>query len=635
MQNSTLNFHFPYKFYRSLFLFIICAFFSISVNGQTTIWSEDFSSYSAYTGVDGSAYPYQNLGDYPAGVTKWYLDVSDCTLSDENDYVQLVGDARMNFRDVDGNAYWYSEVINISGYINIGISIDLYESSSLKSSDVITCQYRLNGGNWTTFSTKNGNFTSAKAIASNLSGSQLEIRVRVINDGRNDVHQIDNILVTGELSNAVSLSSGSMSIPEGGGSTSIFANLGSVQPYDVTVYLLFSGSASASDYNKSGTQIFIPAGSLSGSISLSSVNDTNIEGDEIVTVDIASVVNGVEDGIQQLNITIVDDDFPSTASIEVDDKAPENTYTPDGLVQNVLVTGCLTASNVVYSGDQTLGIGYFNKGASDFPLSSGVILSTGNVNNAEGPNNVGNKSNDIGGANWDSDVNAITSGTAYDAQILEFDFVPAGDQLEFRYVFASEEYPEYTCGNYNDAFAFIISGPGITGPYSNNGANIALIPGTTNPVTINNVNNQGCGNPTYYVDGAGGYATQFDGRTTVLTAKASVEPCQTYHIRLIIADVADSQFNSAVFLEAESFKTNEVVIQNGLGGSGDLEVMYEGCNNSFLKFTREDNIDEDYTFDITISGTARMVLISYRQHQKELNWVLFQNKSQFLHMKRK
>src|SRR5690606_15969665 len=88
----------------------------------------------------------------------------------------------------------------------------------------------------------------------------------------------------------------------------------------------------------------------------------------------------------------------------------------------------------------------------------------------------------------DSDLQAISGMNIHNAAILEFDFVPNGDSLVFRYVFASDEYPSFTCSNYNDAFGFFISGPGITGPFTNNAINIALIPGTNTPVAVNTVN---------------------------------------------------------------------------------------------------------------------------------------------------
>ena len=116
--------------------------------------------------------------------------------------------------------------------------------------------------------------------------------------------------------------------------------------------------------------------------------------------------------------------------------------------------------------------------------------------------------------------------------------------------FASEEYPEYV-NQFNDVFAFFISGPGITGPYSSptgfpgGSANIALLPGTTTPVTINNVNNGDndcfsggpsgpCVNCAFYVDNCNGTTVEFDGFTTKLEAKIPVNPCQTYHLKLAI-----------------------------------------------------------------------------------------------------
>ncbi len=116
--------------------------------------------------------------------------------------------------------------------------------------------------------------------------------------------------------------------------------------------------------------------------------------------------------------------------------------------------------------------------------------------------------------------------------------------------------------------------PGLSGPYTNGGENIALVPGTGQDVTINTINIQT--NPGYYVDnvpigqtqaefgcvpadlnnpGAAETEIEYDGFTTVLTATANVQICETYHIRLVIGDVNDGVFDSAVFLEANSFNT--------------------------------------------------------------------------------
>src|SRR5690606_39091386 len=86
-----------------------------------------------------------------------------------------------------------------------------------------------------------------------------------------------------------------------------------------------------------------------------------------------------------------------------------------------------------------------------------------------------------------------TNPSIYDKSVLEFDFIPTGDTISFNYVFASSEYNSFTCTQYNDAFGFFLSGPGINGPFSNNAVNLAVVPNTTIPITVNTVNS---GSPT-------------------------------------------------------------------------------------------------------------------------------------------
>lgn len=424
----------------------------------------------------------------------------------------------------------------------------------------------------------------------------------------------------------VSLTTSSSTVDENGGSVSVSANLDEVSANDVTVNLGFTGTAPSVDYNCSNT-IVIPAGSLSKTIVLTAINNNVNDGDRDVVVDILGVTNANEDGTQQETITIVDDDKPSTAPIKINTQDSSIGTSPEDLVQNVLVTGCLTANNITFNGDQAQGIGYFEKGDSDFPLSSGVIMSTGKVVNAIGP--ASRRGRDpIGGFdfdedNQDSDLMFLADtkprfnwwGSVigwdrryYDAQILEFDFVPAGNKLEFNYIFASEEYNGYACTDYNDGFAFIISGPGISNDTGLSGRNIALTE-SGDQVSINNVYKNQCpscpDNSSLYVEEIGGYPIAFDGRTKILKARADVTACETYHIKLIVYDRNDQDFNSAVFLEAKSFKSNEVTVENKLDGlDGDKSVMYRGCDKSYISFSRKENLDEEYTFHVNISGTA-------------------------------
>src|SRR4030095_438410 len=99
----------------------------------------------------------------------------------------------------------------------------------------------------------------------------------------------------------------------------------------------------------------------------------------------------------------------------------------------------------------------------------------------------------------DANLNAlVTPNLTEDAVILEFDFVPIGDTIRFNYVFSSEEYPSFSCTQYNDVFAFFISGPGITGL-----KNIALVPGTNIPVAINSINSGTASDNDGYCSGMG------------------------------------------------------------------------------------------------------------------------------------
>ena len=131
----------------------------------------------------------------------------------------------------------------------------------------------------------------------------------------------------------------------------------------------------------------------------------------------------------------------------------------------------------------------------------------------------------------DSDLSNIAGTQSYDACIVEFDSVPFNDTIQISYIFASEEYPEFVNSGYNDAFAFFISGPGISGTQ-----NIARLPGTTTPVSINNVNmgsyacpgpSTGCTNCGFYIDNCNGTTIQYDGFTTAMIASSSVTPCQS------------------------------------------------------------------------------------------------------------
>ena len=202
--------------------------------------------------------------------------------------------------------------------------------------------------------------------------------------------------------------------------------------------------------------------------------------------------------------------------------------------------------------------------ATVWGINSGIVLSTGKVSSVPGAYSATVSSTNFGGAG-DPDLTTLAGAATHDACILEFDIIPTGDTIKFDYIFGSEEYRNSTCGTYNDAFAFFISGPGITGL-----ANMALVPGTTIPVTVNSVNNgvpgtgagttlanctvMGPGSPftAYYNDNTGGANFKIKGFTNVFTAAHDVIPCNTYHLKITIADAGNFLYDSDVFIKQGS-----------------------------------------------------------------------------------
>lgn len=286
------------------------------------------------------------------------------------------------------------------------------------------------------------------------------------------------------------------------------------------------------------------------------------------------------------------------------------------LIKDYFVAGgCYDVENVTAKGPG-MARGIFSQGEI-IGFDDGVILATGDVRNCSGPNQETGTTTQFAGNQGDADLNtllrvlgsSITSTS--DVSVLEFDFTPTADKISFEYVFASEEYCDFSNSEFNDVFGFFISGPGITGPFSNGGINIAKLPGTNTFVSINSVNWQNnrpfynnntpglralgnCSLGEVFASATAKQEMEYDGYTDVLTAVADVIPCETYHIKLAVGDVGDKKFDSAVFLAANSFKLGdpaELATEIPNATFPDSNLVYESCQESFFVFKRTEDSD--------------------------------------------
>lgn len=262
-------------------------------------------------------------------------------------------------------------------------------------------------------------------------------------------------------------------------------------------------------------------------------------------------------------------------------------------------------------------------------VPKGLILSSGNSFNVAGYNNSHNQSStfsDVGIPEIDKDLGALIKEKLFDICSIEFDFVPMDNSIQFNYQFGSDEYPEYVDSPYNDIFAFIVSDETTS-------KNIALIPGTNVPVSINTVNFKT--NKEYFIDnnlykqmiikrqdpvkstyrgtfpgrvlrgvasvfGSPNYAgtpdrvviapdpellktmdqnlyrnLRYDGITKKLVAQMYVTPYKKYHLKIVLADVADNIYDSGVFIEDRSLTAKKDVSQPAFRDYPDLSKVID------------------------------------------------------------
>ena len=273
-------------------------------------------------------------------------------------------------------------------------------------------------------------------------------------------------------------------------------------------------------------------------------------------------------------------------------------------ISSVLGGNCVQISNVQYLSGP-LASGYFVNGQNVIGLEKGIVISTGQVNDQSGnnisssPSDFMHSSNSLPG---DGLLDFISGSFTFDAAILEFDFIASIDDTVYvRYVFASEEYPDFAPPNFssfNDIFGFFVSGGGY------NNQNIALLPNSSTTVSINSIN--AITNPSYYLSEHPNLV--YDGYTVPLTATFVAVAGVTYHLKIAIADGGDSSYDSAVFLESLELGIQQISGTTNLNGnaitSGFVELF--GLNTDSLQANLVSSYDlttGDFQFSNIESGS--------------------------------
>lgn len=258
---------------------------------------------------------------------------------------------------------------------------------------------------------------------------------------------------------------------------------------------------------------------------------------------------------------------------------------------NLIFGNGASVTDATYNGDDRSS-GIYTNGNSVSPgvtpSDTGVIMSTGfasQFTNATGQAN----QRTFTSANSDGDddtpeLNTLAGARTFDAATLDIDFVPDSDVLTMDFVFSSEEYPEFQNSVYQDFVAVWVNGTRVLMEVGNGD----IDPGNVN--TSNNIN--------MYVDNQNDIAnTEMDGFTITLSLTMNVNVGTTNSLRIAIADVTDTNFDSNVLIAADAVQTDLVAVTDSVeifpSGDKTLNVLANDLNDepSTLTITQLNGVD--------------------------------------------
>ncbi|MFC3612219.1 Hint domain-containing protein [Lutimaribacter marinistellae] len=262
-----------------------------------------------------------------------------------------------------------------------------------------------------------------------------------------------------------------------------------------------------------------------------------------------------------------------------------------------------------YSGDRNSSAIYSNGDAlapGATPGDSGVILSTGRATNftrsGGDPNRATNTSTNTRGENGNDDFDEAAGTRTYDASYLDVTFIPTEDKMTMQFVFSSEEYPEFQNSVYQDFVGVWINGQQV---------DLAVGNGDTDPGNINSVSNENL-----FLDNTGDdYNTEMDGLTVTMTLTMDVIAGAENTIRIGVADVSDSNYDSNLLIAADSIQTDFVAITDETtlypDGSVTLDVLAndESASGGVLTITHINNVAVN-AGDIVTLNTGQTVQLN-------------------------
>lgn len=328
----------------------------------------------------------------------------------------------------------------------------------------------------------------------------------------------------------------------------------------------------------------------------------------------------------------------NSSDFKVFTPAKSGIKTTEKLLESLIGEGVVLKNYSITKTSGEEAFGFFEDSKERLGMKKGLVMTTGGIIALSSKNTSPSMSNNTHARVEGRGVVAQETGYAeleklinnqktFDACIIELDIVPTADTLSFNYVFGSEEYDEFVGSNYNDIFAFLISGKGITV-----NKNLAVVPNTDIPVSVNTINNgSGSGsykarpsNSTFYVTNTDGHiGIEYDGMTKLMQIRQPVTPYETYHIKLCIADVSDNSYDSGVFIEGQSFvsydktynvlyKKNDKEIEPGFKTLLDnLSKEYKKHPEGKILITGHTDEEGDKNFNMDLSCERSTIVGNY------------------------